>query len=140
VQVIDTTTLSGVISVDRAVDRQLDPTGSNPNVKVHVEPCDYGGTIKAAFRGQNDPAVILYNFSTRPSAVWIQGIGNATWTQLFRTPYNYWEPLGGYSPGGGSAKLRLTNDAGSIVETAAFVAIDGVFHDTGAQFPPCTPP
>jgi hypothetical protein len=50
---------------------------------------------------------------------------------------NYWVPPGNYTPGS-SAKLHLTDDYGSVIETAA-LRIDGSYHDTGVQFAPCTP-
>jgi hypothetical protein len=137
VQVIDSTTLSKTINVDSAVFQGLG--GNNPTVKVHVAPCDYGGTIQAAFRGQDDAAVILYNFSTRPKKVEISSPDGTPPYRLMTPPQqgNYWVPPGNYTPGS-SAKLRLTDDYGSVIETAA-LRIDGSYQETGVQFAPCTP-
>jgi hypothetical protein len=138
VQIIDSSG-TAAINIDPEAYLKIDPTGSNPMVNVRFVPCNYGGTIRAQFRGQDDPAVLLYGFSTRPMTVEVMGPGtNAPWTMLRQMTSSYWEPPGGYSPGGISARLRLTDELGAVVTTDA-LAIDGAFHDTGKQFPICAP-
>ncbi|MDB4982614.1 MAG: hypothetical protein JWM82_3366 [Myxococcales bacterium] len=128
--------VAGVVSVEASVLSALSPNGSQ--VRVHYAPCSYGGTIQAAFKETNFAAAILFNQRTRITKVDIRGAGALAWTPMTLAPYNYWEPPAGYAPNATTAALRLTDEAGSVVQTPD-LPIGRTFHDTGVQFPVCTP-
>jgi hypothetical protein len=140
VQIIDSTDpMVNTVSVDKDVFQMLTAGGGAEQARVHFAPCSYGGTIQVAFKDPGSPSPILLNHRTRPTKVEIRGAGGTTWTPMTHQDYNYWTPPNGYSPGAGGAALRVTDEAGAVIQTGD-LSLTTNFRDTGQQFPLCTLP